>query len=139
VSGPGDEGSPGETLLTDPAEVLYRQVHPNFIAEGQPTAQAFRPFPRDEGEVSIARGALTTAAAAFAHYTEVLRFASAGTWAVTVGEAALHGLACYDQPRDDTPAHGFIDFRMLKPANIRASSNLLLLDALARGRVYPAP
>ena len=99
------------TRLTDPGEVLFRQVHPSWVHDGVPTSQAFTPTPKDEGELSIARGSRTTAEAAYKHYTTVQKFASAGTWAVTVSEANDAGLECFDDDQPDLLAHGIVDFR----------------------------
>ena len=51
--------------LTDPGEVLFRQVHPSWIQAGKPTSQAFRPTPKDRGLLSVSRSSKTTASAAF--------------------------------------------------------------------------
>ena len=127
-----------EQLLTDPDELLYRQVHPSFVVDGVPSSQAFAPTRKDEGQLSIARGSLTTAEAAYNHHTTELHLASAGTWAVTVGEASAAGLSSFDQHRDDVPAHGFIDFRALAASKARSKASLLVARARARGRLHPA-
>lgn len=125
------------TRLTDPDEVLYRQVHPTWVQDGVPTSQAFTPTPKDEGELSIARGSLNTAEAAYKHYTTVQKFESAGTWAVTVGEANGAGLESFDDARPDLLAHGFIDFRGLSKNAAKKKGVLLAARARVRGRLYP--
>lgn len=54
-------------VLTDDDELPLRQAHPSFVRDGRPSGQAIRPTPRDAGKLSVARGALTTAAAACRH------------------------------------------------------------------------
>jgi hypothetical protein len=78
--------------LSDDTELLFRQVNPGFVRDGRIGSQAFRPTPKDQRMLSVARGALTTAEAAFVRHTECLKLSSAGTWAVTVGECAELGL-----------------------------------------------
>jgi hypothetical protein len=134
ANGPGD--SP-ERVLDDASEVLLRQVHPSFLQDGEPSSQAFVPTPKDEGQLSIARGSLTTAESAFLHYTTVLQKDSAGTWGVTVGEASGASLNSFDAPRPDVPAHGFIDFRSLSVNQARRKGQVLKGWARERGRIYP--
>ena len=74
-------------MLDDPEELLFRQVPPSWVDDGEPTSQAFRPTKKDEGELSVALGSLTTPEGAYVHHTLVLKLQSAGTWAVTVAEA----------------------------------------------------
>jgi hypothetical protein len=124
-------------LLTDEEEILFRQVIPEWIDTGIPSSQAFTPTRKDLGQLSIARSSLTTAEAAYKHYTAVLNLASAGVWGITVGEATEVGLKCYDAPDNDVPAHGFIDFRTLGRKAAVRSSKLLAAHARTRGRLYP--
>ncbi len=131
------DGSPGRQLLTDPAEVLFRQVHPKWVDGGVPSSQAFAPTRKDEGELSIARAALTTAESAFKHYTMVQQMESAGTWGITVGEASDAGLSSFDDHREDVPAHGFVDFRELGRRQAERKAKLLAACARTRGRLYP--
>ena len=84
-------------LLADDDEVLFRQVHPSFVRDGRPSSQAFRPTPKDEGKLSVARGSLTTPPAAFRLYTEGLGLPSVGTWGVTVGECREQGLPTFSE------------------------------------------
>jgi hypothetical protein len=68
--------------LADDEELLFRQVHPSFVRDGRPSSQAFRPTPKDDRKLSVARGALTTPAASyeqrpaspFAHGPEIATF-----------------------------------------------------------------
>ncbi len=125
--------------LTDPDEALCRQVHPSWIADGVPSSQAFKPTKKDEGMLSVALGSKTTPEGAFVHHTQVLKRESVGTWAVSVAETTEAGLRSYEQPLDDSPAHGFIDFRGLGRGQTEAKAKLLLGKARHRGRLYPPP
>jgi hypothetical protein len=129
--------------LADADELLLRQVHPAWVRDGRPSGQAFRPTAKDNGRLSVARGALTTAQAAYEHYTTCLGFQSAGTWAVTVGECRRLSLpteadpipAAPDQPAD--PAHAVIQFSGLPKAQVEAKGAKLARFANERGRLYP--
>jgi hypothetical protein len=122
--------------LDHPEELLYRQVHPHWIVDGQPSSQAFKPTKKDEGMLSVALGSKATAEEAFFLHTVGQRLASAGTWAVTVGEVVAVELSSYEQPLENNPAHGFIDFRGLGRGATESKAKLLLAKARARGDVY---
>lgn len=130
---------PATPPLTDPDEALYRQVHPSWIADGVPSSQAFKPTKKDEGMLSVALGSKITPEGSFAHHAQVLRRESAGVWAVTVAETTETELPSYEQPLDDSPAHGFIDFCGLSRGQIEAKAKFLLGKARARGCLYPKP
>jgi hypothetical protein len=134
--GDGGDAEPAERRLDNPDESLYRQVHPQWIDDGEPSSQAFKPTRKDEGMLSIALGSKTTAEKAFLHHTQVLELASGGTWAVTVGEVAAVELSSFEQPLEDSPAHGFIDFRDIGRKAVEAKARLLLARARDRGCVY---
>jgi len=77
---------------------LFRQVHPDFIPDGQLTSQAFMPFPKDAGKLSVYDGDQISAAESCKHYTEVLRNASDSVWGVTCAEVAETGLISAPAP-----------------------------------------
>ena len=80
---------------------------------------------------------LTTAEAAYKHYTVIQRKESAGTWGITVGEALAAELNSFDAQMDDVPAHGFVDFRELGRRQAEKKGKLLVARARDRGRLYP--
>jgi hypothetical protein len=126
-----------ERRLTDRDEMLFRQVIPEWVEDGVPSSQAFAPTGKDEGCLSIARGSATLAQAAYEHHTTALGLRSAGTWGITVGEALDVGLASFDDPQPDVPAHGFVDFRGLGRSTVQKKAKLLRARAHTRGRLYP--
>ncbi len=134
--GDGGDAETVEDRLDDPDEFLYRQVHPQWIVDGEPSSQAFKPTKKDEGMLSIALGSKTTAEDAFFHHTQVLNLASGGTWAVTVGEGVAVELSSFEHPLENSPAHGFIDFRDLSRRAMESKAKLLLAKARDRGCVY---
>jgi hypothetical protein len=128
--------------ITELAELLFRQVHPSWIEDGIPTLLAFNPTTKDDGQLSVARGAKTTAAAAFTRHTETLNLRSAGTWAVAVGEARDGGVVARDDshlPDVEDPAHAFVDFRGKTKRERSVAATVLRARASARGVLFSPP
>ena len=71
-----------ESELNDVGELLYRQVHPTFVLAGRPTSAAFVPSKKDAGMLSVTRGSLVSAEAAWNLHTTGKGLASAGVWAM---------------------------------------------------------
>lgn len=142
ASKPGAPTDPAAELLTDGAELLYRQVHPSWIKDGQPSSQAFKPTTKDEGRLSTARAAKITAEAAFIHHTGTLGLASAGSWAVTVGEVGADPVPLQafadpvEEPKPD-PAHAYIAYPEDRKA-IDIKAKLLKVKAHQRGCLHPS-
>jgi hypothetical protein len=132
-----------KTALSDDEELLFRQVHPSFVRDGRPSSQAFRPTPKDEGKLSVARESLTTAAAAYELYVAGLGFPSAGTWGVTIGECGEQGLKAFSDPLTAPPAkvadsaHAVIDFAAHSKSQAEAKGARLARKAVDRGRLHP--
>lgn len=132
--------SAGEEL-EDAEELLFRQVHPSFVRDGRVGSQAFRPTPKDQRLLSVARASLTSAEAAYELHTGCNQLASAGTWAITVGECAEQGLAVrpdavQEEPCPD-PAHAVIDFTSLSNSKVEAHGVRLARRANDRARLHP--
>lgn len=135
----GDDAETVERRLNQPDELLYRQVHPQWLVDGEPSSQAFKPTRKDQGMLSVGLGSKTTPEKAFLHHIQTLRLSSGGTWAVTVGEVAAVELTSYEQPLERSPAHGFIDFRGLGRGATESRAKLLLAKARDRGCLYRPP
>ena len=73
--------------LNDNDEVLYRQIHPGFMDENQPSSQPFSPTAKDEGKLSVDRSSKTTAESSYRLYTRN-GYESAAVYGLTVGEFA---------------------------------------------------
>jgi hypothetical protein len=129
-------------VLSDDDESLLRQVHPSFMRDGRPSSQAWRPTKKDQGYLSVARGALTDPQAAFEHYTQLKGLPSAGTWSVTVSECRAEDLKAYSDPLEATEsapadsAHAVIDFNALTNSRVEAKATKLGRCATARGCLY---
>ena len=129
--------SPG-VLLTDPAELLLRQVHHTWLhpQTGRVTSLAFQLYPKDKGLVSTRREAAGAQAAHDEWVEKLGAEASVGTWAVSVGEVeGLNHHAYDDSHLPENPAdHASIDFRSTEKQKQVASR--LSAKAAERGAVY---
>ena len=120
----------------NPTTTLFRQVHPDFIPDGQLSSQAFVPFPKDNGKVSVYDGDRITAAESYHHYTEVLGFESDSVWGVTCDEVTSAGLESAPDPLEDFPSHAVVDFTAHPQKNFRKLAKRLKAFALARGCLF---
>lgn len=129
--------------LSDDDELLFRQVHPSFVRDARPSSQAFRPTSKDNGKLSVARGALTTAATAYKLFVSGLGYASAGTWGLSVAECREQALAVLPDPLTSPTekvvdlAHAIVDFTPFSKSQAEAKGTRLARKAIARGRLYP--
>ena len=117
--------------------LLLRQVHPNFMKNDALTSQAFIPFPKDKGALSVYDGDQIDAAAAYAHYTKTLRRQSQGVWGVTCSEVALIGLTSAPDPLEGFPCHAVIDFGAASSKECRKLAKRLKDFAEMRGMLAP--
>lgn len=136
-----NNSTPTPVLLTNTAELLFRQVHPTFIQENRPTSQAFKPTPKDEKKLSVSREQLTTASASYETYTNGHGLESVGVWGVTVGEATSHALpvqhAPLKAPPVDDPAHTLIDYTgQPREAKVKTIAQKLAASARDRGCLF---
>ena len=116
--------------------LLYRQIHPSWITEGEVGSQAFRPSKKDEGKLSVHDGEQVEAIDSWSHYTRVENFESVGVMAVTVGECKSLGLSVNPSPKLLTPFHCEIDFTEFSGNQRKIKSQQLADFAKARGWQY---
>ncbi|MBX3319012.1 MAG: hypothetical protein KF890_03965 [Nitrospira sp.] len=116
--------------------LLLRQIHPSFFPNGIVSSQAFVPFPKDDGKLSIDDGDQITAKDSYKHYTVNLQLESVGVWAVTGAEVVSTGLAYRSDPVDDNPAHTIIDFGDRAEKECRKLAKRLKKFAVDRGSLY---
>lgn len=118
--------------------LLLRQVHPSFFPDGEVSSQAFFPFPKDDGKLSVYDGDQITAEASYQHYTGNLGLESVGVWAVTGGEVVWVGLTHRPDPVEGNPAHAVVDFGTLSEKECRKLAKRLKKFAAERGSLYRA-
>lgn len=127
--------------LSDPAEVLLRQVHPDLLDGDQPASSAFLPNSGDEDQLSTDRSSMTTAKDAYDLYVSNNR-RSAGTYGVSVGEFRGQGLSCFPDPIEsgDTthanPAHARVDFSGFGTSQRKKMAQRLRNAAVSRGVLH---
>lgn len=133
-----------EKTLTEPEEVLFRQIHPSLLQDGEPASSSFRPKGSDKGKLSVDRGAMTTAERSHALYT-ANGFSSVAVYGVTVGEFGKCGIPCEPDPLPATselaanPAHALANFVDYGSSMQRTVAKRLKTFALARGVLHPKP
>lgn len=111
---------------------LLRQVHPNFIQNGEVGFIAFRPNENDKGLMSVYDGDMITPKRSHIHYTEVQKRKSAGVMAVTVTECGSQDLGAVSSPQPDFDEHAHIDFTKCDKKQTRDKSKALLAYAVER-------
>jgi hypothetical protein len=115
---------------------LLRQVHPNFLPGNELSSQAFFPFPKDNGKLSVYDGDQITPEESFRHYTSEQKLISAGVWSVQGREVTDTGLSYQSDPLPDSPAHAVIDFGVHDGNEYRKLAKKLKAFALARGPLH---
>ena len=132
------------TKLTSAMEVLYRQIHPEFIENGLPTSQPFRPTRKDQGRLSVDRSSVTSASDSFDLFIDS-GFASAAVYGLSVGEFGFENLPCLEDPIEESPttaanaAHAFVDFTAHSDGQWKNISKRLKRKAIERGQLHPLP
>lgn len=119
-----------------PGTILLRQVHPTFAPDGEPTSQAFFPFPKDQGKLSVYDGDQVTAPESHKHYTSVLKYESIGVWGVSQYEVSQVGLKAETSLTKDSPAHAHVDFEDRDEKTCRKLAKKLKAAAITRGCLF---
>ena len=118
--------------------LLLRQVHPTFFTNRQLSSQAFFPFPKDKGNLSVYDGKLISPVQSFEHYTQKLGLQSIGVWGVSNKEVIETGLKSTPDPLPESPAHALIHFGNASERECRKLAKKLRAFAVTRGSLYSA-
>ena len=118
------------------ATILMRQVHPQFYPNNQLSSQAFFPFPKDEGRLSVYNGDMISAKKAYDDFTKRLGFQSIGVWGVSCAEVKQEKLVSQPDPLKDFPSHAVICFNSEDKKYLRKMAKLLKAHAEERGYLY---
>jgi len=116
-----------------PTTLLLRQVHPKWLKDGQVLSVAFRPFPKDDGLLSVYDGDLILPEASWNHFSVTLGHSSSGVWAVSVRETEACGLAARAEVEGHFSENAIIDFTTLNEKQQKAQSKILATKAEERG------
>ncbi|WP_168847606.1 hypothetical protein [Sphingomonas sp. S2M10] len=128
--------------LSDQSEVLFRHIHPNFMQNGEPASDRFKPQPNDAGMMSVDRSALTTAGASHALYVS-RGLQSAAVFGISVGEFGDEEIPCKEDPisasdsEPANPAHALADYTKYDDRAQKNISKRLKRKAIARGQLHP--
>jgi hypothetical protein len=123
-------------------EIMFRQIHPDFLVDGVPASNRFHPQSRDGGKLSVDRGKLTTPADSHALYTSAGK-KSAAVFGVSFGEFASQQIPVSPDPLTATddhpanPAHALADFSGHDPNKHKVIAKHLKRSAVSRGRLHP--
>ena len=128
--------------LTDDSEILFRQIHPNFMHNGEPSSDRFRPSERDQNRLSVDRSSMVAASESHALYMGN-GLASAAVFGVTVAEFADEAITCVADPVEGTVttvpnrAHALADYSAHAAPRQKIIAKKLQRAAVARGRLHP--
>ena len=128
--------------ISNPDEIMFRQIHPILYEAGAVASSAFMPTDSDQGQLSVDRGSLTTPKASFDLYRENGR-QSAAVYGVSVGEFTTEGIPCKPDPLPATenlkanPAHAYADYYGVGTNQRRKKAQRLRTAALRRGILHP--
>lgn len=131
-------------LNVDDDELWYRQAYPDVVSDrDQVSIGAFRLRSEDQSRLSGARSAKQSAEGAYLEHVG-RGLASAGTWAVSVGEVRASGVRCVDDSAvsGDCPqpqGHTYVDFRDTPSFRYREIRLLFVDKANRRGAQYRPP
>ena len=127
--------------LTTGEEILFRQIHPNSLQDGEPGSDRFRPSEADQNMLSTDRSSLTSAEEAHKLYTSTGRL-SAAVFGLTVEEFATEQVACIEDPikddpeAPDNPAHALADYSDHDAKKQKVVAKRLKSLAIRRGCLY---
>lgn len=117
--------------------LLYRQVNPSWMQNGEPSSQVFSPTPKDEKKLSVYDGDQINAEDSWKHFTNTLGLSSKGTLAITVSEFEEEDLVVV--PDSETfKEHTLVDFSDYSKNQIKSKAKKLKQKALDRDWCYRA-
>jgi len=127
--------------LSNPEEVLFRQIHPSGLKGGCPCSSCFMPSKSDHGQLSVDRSSITSAEGSHQRYTRNGR-RSVAVFGLSVAEFLTCGVSCFEDPvhdhptLPDNPAHALADFSALGRSSRRMAAKELKRLAITRGRLF---
>lgn len=129
------------TLLTDKNEVLYRQIHPEYFTDGEPSSDRFKPYPSDNGFMSTDRASLISPVESHRMYVSQGK-ASAAVFGLSVGEFGNENIPCSADPVTDeagvvtNAAHALADYNQHDPKKYKLVAKRLKQLAMERGCLH---
>lgn len=132
----------GESLITDVAEILYRQITEHMKDGDRVASTAFGPMPIDRDMPSFSRGSVVSAQQARDWHTQIAASPSLGVWAVTAGEVMEARRWSIDdsgiplaEDENRAPGHCYVDYRNLSRPQRKELRVQLWMRAMERGEI----
>ena len=128
--------------LQDKDEVLFRQIHPKFYDNGEPSSQPFRPTDKDGNKLSVDRSHLTSAQASYELFVGN-GYESDAVYGLSVGEFDEENLPCISDPLQSNeqiqanPAHAYADYSAHGTNKQKNIAKRLKKKAIDRGILHP--
>jgi hypothetical protein len=126
--------------------MFFRQINPKHFSESGPTSQAFIPFPKDKGGLSVDDRQLITAGQSWERATKVCGPNSCGTWGVSKHDVeTASSLEIKPDPQLCNKAHCLVIFPDLGQEGLtknaikrewKKRAQYLAIRATARGPLY---
>jgi hypothetical protein len=127
--------------LADQKEILFRQIHPHFFDNGEPSSNRFMPSEKDKNKLSVDRSSLTTAEQSHSLYVSS-GYQSVAVFGLTVGEFTVEDISCWSDPILATemslanPAHSLADYSSHVPNKQKLIAKRLKRAAITRGCLF---
>lgn len=127
--------------LLDEDEVMFRQIHPSSLQNGEPASDRFRPYASDGHLMSVDRSALITAEQSHSLYTSTGR-KSAAVFGVSVREFGDEAIDCLSDPLEKTelepanPSHALADYTKHSASQQKLIAKRLQRLAVNRGCLF---
>lgn len=124
--------------ISNPDEVQFRIVHPNFVKGGGISHKAFLPKREHGWRLSMSRSKSTTAREFYEFYISS-RPVSVEVFGLMPGEFSEEPfpIECYSSPSQRNPNHSHADFSGLTHGQIKRKARILRDRAKSRGRLHP--
>jgi hypothetical protein len=128
-------------VLSNEDEVLLRQINPQWLQKGIVTSQAFDPFPKDHGMLSVDRSDLVTPQESYQRF-KADGFDSCAVYGVTVAEFDAEDIETLSDPieasedRRENPAHALADYRPFSKKDRKKKARALKNKSIERGVLF---
>lgn len=122
--------------LTDSDEIMLRQIPSNWLTdEGHVSSRAFRPFPKDDGCLSLSRMSMIAPKSSCLRHLEA-GYQTVGVMGVTVGEFGTVGVPVYEHRLRENDAHASAIYVGFSRRQSEKASKKLRTYARARNWLY---
>lgn len=127
--------------ISESHEILFRQVHPSFFDQGEPSSQTFAPTPKDNNKLSVDRSSLTSAREAYELFTGNGHL-SVAVYGLSVGDFSEEKIETFPDPIPPSdgnaanPAHAYADYSQHTGNQQKNKAKRLKRKAISRGCLF---